>query len=55
VAADDNTPDAWRQLGWLYKTTGKKKDATQAFKKYLSLKPDAEDKKQIEDELEFIK
>jgi cellulose synthase operon protein C len=55
VKADARNADAWRQLGWLYKTTGKRKDASGAFQKYLAIKPDAEDHKQIEDELEFMK
>ncbi len=52
--ADEASADPWRQLGWLYKSSGKKKDAKTAFSKYLSLKPDADDKRQIEDELAFL-
>jgi predicted Zn finger-like uncharacterized protein len=42
----------WYYLGFSYKEQkGKKKDAIAAFKNYLKLKPDAEDKKDIEDEI----
>lgn len=52
--SDGVNPEAWRQLGWLYKQSKKNKDAKVSFSKYLELRPNAEDKKQIEDELTFI-
>jgi predicted Zn finger-like uncharacterized protein len=38
-------------LGYAYKDKNKRKDAAAAFRKYLELKPDAEDKREIEDEI----
>jgi predicted Zn finger-like uncharacterized protein len=38
-------------LGYAYKDKNKRKDAAAAFRKYLELKPDAEDKGEIEDEI----
>ncbi len=54
VENDPNAADAWRRLGWLYKGQGKKSDAAQAFKRYLGLRPQAEDKKQLDDEIYFL-
>jgi predicted Zn finger-like uncharacterized protein len=54
VQVEANAADPWRQLGWLYKGQGKKKEALAAFRKYLASRPEAEDKKQIEDELYFL-
>lgn len=54
VQTEANAADPWRQLGWLYKGQGKKKEALAAFRKYLASRPEAEDKKQIEDELYFL-
>jgi hypothetical protein len=42
-------------LGYLCKDTGKKKDATTAFRQYLELRPEAENKREVEDELEYLK
>ena len=44
-------PMAYYYLGFSYKERGKKKDAVAAFKKYLELKPNADDKREIEDEI----
>lgn len=52
---DEKNADAWLKLGWLYKGLNKKKDEKTAFLKYLEIRPNADDKKQIEDELEFLK
>ena len=38
-------------LGYAYKEKRKKREAIDAFKSYLALKTDAEDKKEIEDEI----
>ena len=47
-------PDAWYHLGYAYKEKGKKKDAVRSFREYLSRKPDAQDRKEIEDEITFL-
>ncbi len=54
VKAEPENPDAWRSLGYLLQDTNKKKDAITAFRKYLELRPDAEDKKEIEDQIYFL-
>ena len=41
-------------LGYLYKERSERKKAAQAFKRYLALKPDAEERKDIEAELEYL-
>jgi tetratricopeptide (TPR) repeat protein len=46
--------DAWYHLGYAYKEKGKKKDAVKAFQEYLTRKPDAADRKEIEDEISFL-
>ncbi|HZN95590.1 MAG TPA: tetratricopeptide repeat protein, partial [Myxococcales bacterium] len=38
-------------LGYAYKERGKKREAVAAFRDYLKRRPDAEDKKEIEDEI----
>jgi predicted Zn finger-like uncharacterized protein len=51
VAAEPQNAMAYYYLGFSYKDRFKKKDAAAAFKKYLELKPEAEDKREIEDEI----
>ncbi|KFE63861.1 tetratricopeptide repeat protein [Hyalangium minutum] len=51
IAAEPKNPDAYYYLGFSYKDRFKKKDAAAAFRKYLELKPTAEDKNEIEDEI----
>jgi predicted Zn finger-like uncharacterized protein len=51
VAAEPGNPMAYYYLGYSYKDRNKKKDAATAFKKYLELKPNADDKREIEDEI----
>jgi predicted Zn finger-like uncharacterized protein len=43
---------AWESLGYDYKDLGKNKEAAGAFRQYLKLNPKAEDRKEIESELE---
>lgn len=45
---------AWESLGYDYKDLGKNKDAAAAFKQYLKLNPQAEDRKEIESELDGL-
>ncbi len=51
VAAEPNNPDAYYYLGFAYKDRNKRKDAADGLQKYLELKPNAEDKSEIEDEI----
>ncbi|WP_224368713.1 tetratricopeptide repeat protein [Hyalangium versicolor] len=51
IAAEPENAMAYYYLGFSYKDRLKKKDAVVAFKKYLELKPNAEDKREIEDEI----
>ncbi|MFY0574051.1 tetratricopeptide repeat protein [Cystobacter fuscus] len=53
TVAPDNA-DGWYHLGYAYKEKGKKKDAVKSFREYLSRKPDAQDRKEIEDEITFL-
>jgi predicted Zn finger-like uncharacterized protein len=51
IVADPSNAQAHYYLGFAYKDKFKKKEAVAAFRKYLELKPDAEDKRDIEDEI----
>ncbi|AKQ68138.1 MJ0042 family finger-like domain/tetratricopeptide repeat protein [Myxococcus hansupus] len=48
---EPENPMAYYYLGFAYKERNKKREAVQAFKDYLSRKPNATDKKDIEDEI----
>lgn len=54
MEAEPENAEAWLALGYLFKDTSKKKDAKTAFTKYLELKPEAENKKEVEDELHYL-
>jgi predicted Zn finger-like uncharacterized protein len=54
VAAEPTNAMAWYHLGFSYKEKGKKKDAVKAFREYLARKPEAEDRREIEDEISFL-
>jgi len=41
-------------LGYAYKERGAKARALQAFKTYLAVKPDAEDRADVEREIEYL-
>jgi cellulose synthase operon protein C len=47
--------EPWRQLGWMYKESKRKVEAMAAFSKYLELKPNADDRKEISDEVYYLK
>ena len=47
-------PETWYHLGYAYKEKGKKKDAVKAFQEYLGRKPEAVDRKEVEDEITFL-
>ncbi|MDY7228993.1 tetratricopeptide repeat protein [Hyalangium rubrum] len=51
IAAEPDNAQAHYYLGFAYKDKYKKKEAAESFKKYLELKPNAEDKQEIEDEI----
>jgi cytochrome c-type biogenesis protein CcmH/NrfG len=51
VTSDSQNPMPFYYLGFAYKEKGRKREAIQAFKEYLARRPDAEDKKDIEDEI----
>ncbi|WNG39081.1 tetratricopeptide repeat protein [Archangium violaceum] len=53
TATPDNA-DSWHDLGYAYKEKGKKKEALKAFQEYLTRKPEAENRKEIEDEISFL-
>ncbi|OJH33642.1 tetratricopeptide repeat protein [Cystobacter ferrugineus] len=54
IAIAPDNADGWYHLGYAYKEKGKRKDAVKAFREYLSRKPDAQDRKDIEDEITFL-
>ncbi|HEX4622154.1 MAG TPA: tetratricopeptide repeat protein, partial [Myxococcaceae bacterium] len=51
TSADSKNAQAYYYLAFAYKDRGLKGEAIQAFKSYLAKRPDAEDKKEIEDEI----
>ena len=51
TSVDPENPMSYYYLGYAYKERHKRREAVQAFKEYLSRKPDATDKKDIEDEI----
>jgi tetratricopeptide (TPR) repeat protein len=51
IAAEPQNAMAYYYLAFSYKDKNKKKEAVAAFKKYLELKPNADDKRDIEDEI----
>ncbi|RKH32044.1 tetratricopeptide repeat protein, partial [Corallococcus sicarius] len=51
TTAEPQNPQPFYYLGFAYKERNKRKDAISAFKEYLVKKPDAADKKDIEDEI----
>jgi tetratricopeptide (TPR) repeat protein len=48
---DGENPMPYYYLGYGYKERGRKREAVAAFRDYLKRRPDAEDKKEIEDEI----
>jgi len=54
IQEDPSNATAWNNLGYAYKEKGKRKEAVQAFKEYLQLKPDAADRKEVADEIDFL-
>lgn len=51
---DANNAEAFLNLGWSYKEQHQKKEAAKSFKEYLRLKPDADNKKDIEYEIDQL-
>ena len=54
ITADGDNAEAWLELGYLNQEIGKKKDAIYSFRKYLELRPEAENKKEVEDSIYFL-
>lgn len=54
VEAEPDNAEAWQALGYLFKDTNKKKDAVTSFRKYQELRPEADNKKEIEEEIYFL-
>lgn len=54
VKTEPENADAWLSLGYLLQDTNKKKDAITAFRKYLELRPDADNKKEVDDQIYFL-
>ena len=54
IAAEPENPDAWLALGYLSQEIGKKKEAIGAFKKFLDLRPEAENKKEVADLIYYL-
>ncbi|MFZ5470790.1 MAG: tetratricopeptide repeat protein [Myxococcota bacterium] len=55
TSEDKDNPMPWYYLGFAYKERRQKNEAIAAFQKYLEKKPDAEDKREIEDEIFDLK
>ncbi|WP_338868241.1 tetratricopeptide repeat protein [Myxococcus stipitatus] len=51
ATAEPENPMTYYYLGFAYKEKNKRREAVQAFESYLEKKPDASDKKDIEDEI----
>ena len=54
AAADPGNPMPHLYLGYWYKERGQKSQAVQAFRQYLSERPDADDRKDVEREIEDL-
>jgi tetratricopeptide (TPR) repeat protein len=54
VAAEPENADTWLELGFVNQEINKKKDAITAFKKFLELRPEAENKKEVEENIYFL-
>ncbi|MCP3104159.1 tetratricopeptide repeat protein, partial [Myxococcus sp. K15C18031901] len=51
TTAEPENPMSYYYLGFAYKERNKRREAVQAFREYLAKKPDATDRKDIEDEI----
>jgi tetratricopeptide (TPR) repeat protein len=54
AAAERSNPMPHRYLGYWHKERGQKALAVQEFRKYLELRPDADDRKDVEREIEDL-
>ena len=52
--AEPENPLTWLNLAYAYKEVRKAPEAVTAFKTYLQKKPDAQNKKEIEDEIHYL-
>ena len=54
AAEDRDNGMPWLYLGYAYKERGQKARAVQEFKAYLSKRPDADDRRDVEREIEDL-
>lgn len=54
VDAEKEDADSWLALGYLYKENAKKKEAKSAFQTYLTLRPEAENAKEVGDQIYYL-
>ncbi len=54
TVAEPENPLTWLNLAYAYKEVRKAPEAVTAFKTYLQKKPDAQNKKEIEDEIHYL-
>jgi tetratricopeptide (TPR) repeat protein len=54
TAAEPENPLTWLNLAYAYKEIKKAPDAVAAFKTYLAKKPDAQNRREIEDEIHYL-
>ncbi len=52
---DKDNASIWLSLGYAYKERKQRGEAAAAFERYLAKRPDADNKKEIEDEIDYLK
>jgi tetratricopeptide (TPR) repeat protein len=55
AVAEPENANVWLSLGYAYKERKQKHEAAAAFQNYLAKRPDAENKKEVEDEIDYLK
>jgi predicted Zn finger-like uncharacterized protein len=55
TAVEPENAAIWLSLGYAYKEQKRRAEAASAFERYLAKRPDAENKKEIEDEIDYLK
>ncbi len=54
ASLDPDNPDVFLNLGWAYKEMKKRPEASKAFKQYLKMKPTADNRSEIQEEIDFL-